>query len=222
MVLYAPTHRPDREYAPGRYLLDLEIDLDDAREALGEDHVLLVRPHPKVVDSVPDADGTRVVDVTEVARRPGAMVAADVLVTDYSSVMVDFAHTGRPMVFWTPDGDYYREHLRAVYVDPAELPGPTVETAEDMLAAVAAATRDGQPAYDDAYRSFRERYAPPGDGKATARAVDASSRADQPRGTGAAAKPQLRRVRGRPARVERVTFRDATGGPGWRPCWPCA
>jgi hypothetical protein len=42
-----------------------------------------------------------------------------------------------------------------------------------MLAAVAAAARDGQPAYDDAYRSFRERYAPPGDGKATARAVDA-------------------------------------------------
>jgi CDP-glycerol glycerophosphotransferase len=173
VVLYAPTHRPDREYAPGRYLLDLEIDLDDAREALGDDHVLLVRPHPKVVDSVPEADGSRVVDVTGWPDARELMVAADLLVTDYSSVMVDFAHTGRPMVFWTPDGDYYREHLRAVYIDPAELPGPAVETAEDMLAAVAAAARDGQPAYDDAYRSFRERYAPPGDGKATARAVDA-------------------------------------------------
>jgi CDP-glycerol glycerophosphotransferase len=88
-------------------------------------------------------------------------------------VMVDFAHTGRPMVFWTPDGDYYREHQRAVYLDPAELPGPAVETAGDMLAAAVAAARDGQPAYDEAYRSFRERYAPAGDGKATARAVDA-------------------------------------------------
>ena len=36
------------------------------------------------------------------------LLAADVLVTDYSSVLVDFALTGRPMVFFTPDLEHYR------------------------------------------------------------------------------------------------------------------
>ena len=85
--------------------------------------------------------------------------------------MVDFALTGKPMVFWAPDADYYREQLRAVYVDPADLPGPSVTSAEEMLqVAFAAAGSTGRPA---PYDTFRDRHAPSVDGKAAARALDA-------------------------------------------------
>jgi CDP-glycerol glycerophosphotransferase len=77
------------------------------------------------------------------------------------------------MVFWAHDLDYYREHLRGLSLDPAELPGPVVATAEDMLEAVVAATRGQAGTYDDAYRAFTTRWCPDRDGAATARALDA-------------------------------------------------
>ena len=53
------------------------------------------------------------------------MLAADVLVTDYSSMMFDFANTGRPMLFFTYDLDTYRDEVRGFYFDFLErAPGP--------------------------------------------------------------------------------------------------
>jgi CDP-glycerol glycerophosphotransferase len=77
------------------------------------------------------------------------------------------------MVFWAHDLDYYRDHLRGLYLDPAELPGPVVATAEDMLEAVVTAARGQQNGYDEAYRAFTARWCPDTDGQATARALDA-------------------------------------------------
>jgi CDP-glycerol glycerophosphotransferase len=174
VVLYAPTYRPDERGPTGAYRMDLQLDLADARRALGDDHVLLVRPHPKVAGSVAGVDGETSLDVSRWQDSRDLLLAADVLVTDYSSLLVDFARTGRPMVFWTHDLDYYRDHLRGLYVDPAGLPGPTVGTAEEMLAAVVAASRpETVKAFADAYSSFRDTHCPDTGGSATARAVDA-------------------------------------------------
>jgi CDP-glycerol glycerophosphotransferase len=63
VVLYAPTMRDDHRYAGNRFTLDLRLDLDKARAALGDDHVLLVRRHAKVVDTVTTADGEFARDV---------------------------------------------------------------------------------------------------------------------------------------------------------------
>jgi CDP-glycerol glycerophosphotransferase len=173
VLLFAPTHRPDREHAPGQYQLDLQMELDEVRAELRPDQVLLVRPHPKVLDSVPAADGSRIVDASRWQDVRELLLAADVLVTDYSSLTVDFALTGRPMVFWLPDAEYYREHLRSLYLDPAELPGPAAGSVAELVE-LASTARTGVPAtYGEAYARFRDRWAPAGDGKAAARAVDA-------------------------------------------------
>ena len=133
-----------------------------------------MRPHPKVAGSVAGVDGETSLDVSRWQDSRELLLAADVLVTDYSSLLVDFAHTGRPMVFWAHDLDYYRDHLRGLYLDPAELPGPTVSTAEEMLAAVVAASRgETTGAYTGTYRSFRDTHCPDTDGRAAAHALDA-------------------------------------------------
>ena len=50
-------------------------------------------------------------------------LAADVMITDYSSAMFDYAVLDRPMVIFAPDWAAYRE-LRGVYFDlMAEPPG---------------------------------------------------------------------------------------------------
>ncbi|QVQ53589.1 CDP-glycerol glycerophosphotransferase family protein [Spiractinospora alimapuensis] len=171
VVLYAPTWRDDKYHTRGQHTLDLRLDLERMRSVLGEDHVLLVRRHPRVVDSVPEVGGF----VRDVSRYPDIMdllLVTDVLVSDYSSVMFDFANTGRPMLFFTYDLDSYRDELRGFYFDFEEVaPGPLLRTSDEVIEALAEV--DGvASAYQERYTSFTRQFCPLDDGGATARVVD--------------------------------------------------
>jgi len=169
VVLYAPTWRDDQRHGD-RYRLDLRLDLAAARRELGRDHVLLVRPHVHVGGSLP-ADGF-VRDVADYPDVQELLLAADVLVTDYSSLMFDFAVTGRPMLFFTYDLAHYRDELRGFTFDfEHDAPGPLLATSEQLIAALRAPDA-GHTAHRDRYLSFRRRFCPLDDGAATARLVD--------------------------------------------------
>ena len=93
-------------------------------------------------------------DVTEL------MLVADVLVTDYSSVMFDFANTGKPMVFYTYDYEDYVRDERGTYLDlPDVAPGPMVgDTTDELIAALRVGRRRRRAATADRYAAFRERF----------------------------------------------------------------
>ncbi|WP_051731805.1 CDP-glycerol glycerophosphotransferase family protein [Kitasatospora phosalacinea] len=166
-VLYAPTWRDDQREGD-RYRLDLRLDVEAARAALGGDHVLLLRPHVHVGGRVPDDDFVR--DVSDHPDVADLMLAADVLVTDYSSLMFDFAVTGRPMLFFTYDLEHYRRRLRGFTFDfEAHAPGPLLADSASVVAALR--ELDPEP-YRERYRAFRERFCPLEDGRASARVVD--------------------------------------------------
>jgi CDP-glycerol glycerophosphotransferase len=173
VVLYAPTWRDNQFYASGRYRFDLRLDLERAWQALGSDHVLLIRGHHHFTNDV--QTGTRPGFARNVTRYPDIselFLITDVLITDYSSVMFDFAPTGRPMVFFTYDLELYRDHLRGFYFGfEAEAPGPLLATSDEVIGAVREA---GQVAagYASAYQAFAEKYCPLDDGKAGARVCD--------------------------------------------------
>jgi CDP-glycerol glycerophosphotransferase len=163
VVLYAPTWRDyDRKNAM------VKLDLAKAREQLGADHELLVRAHPmQAMPAVPDIahDVTTYPDISEL------LLVADVLVTDYSSVMFDFAATGRPMVFYAYDLPKYTAK-RGLYVDLPEIaPGPVLSTSTEVIEALRSIDEVAQ-AHADRYDTFRATFAPRDDGKATARVVD--------------------------------------------------
>jgi hypothetical protein len=64
-------------------------------------------------------------------------LAADVLVTDYSSAMFDFALTGRPMLFYAYDLEQYQRSLRGFYFDFApQAPGRLLRSTEEVLDAL--------------------------------------------------------------------------------------
>jgi CDP-glycerol glycerophosphotransferase len=100
------------------------------------------------------------------------MLVTDVLVTDYSSLLFDFASTRRPMLFFTYDLADYRDRLRGFYFDfEAEAPGPLVETSDDLIDAI----RDIDAAvagHKERYDAFVDRFCPLDDGHAAARTVD--------------------------------------------------
>ena len=134
--------------------------------------MILFRKHHYVVDSVPvTADGF-VRDVSSYPDGTELMLAADVLITDYSSMMVDFANTGRPMLFYTYDLDAYAEEIRGFYLDfVGTVPGPLLRTTDEVAEALR--DLDGvRSAHDARYAAFRETFCELDDGHAASRVVD--------------------------------------------------
>ncbi|WP_298460484.1 CDP-glycerol glycerophosphotransferase family protein [uncultured Cellulomonas sp.] len=170
-VLYAPTWRDDDRLrdAPAS---GLPLDPDRFAQRLGDDHVLLLRLHHLVPDAVRGGDVPGVVDVSDHPDINDLYLAADVLVTDYSSAMFDFALTGRPILSFVYDLEHYRDVLRGFYFDLAEIaPGPLLRTGEEVLDALADLDAV-QAASADRYREFRERFCHAEDGRAADRVLD--------------------------------------------------
>jgi CDP-glycerol glycerophosphotransferase len=112
-------------------------------------------------------------DVSDYGDAMELLLVADVLVTDYSSLAFDFASTGRPLVFFTPDLEQYRDNLRGLNFDWGEIaPGPLLRTTDE----VAQALLDPEALaseHADRYEAFVTSYCSLNDGQAAARVVDA-------------------------------------------------
>lgn len=173
VVLYMPTWRENCEGWSGGYKLDLRIDLDAARRELGEDHVLLIRGHHYVTEQV--REGVRDGFVVDVSRWPDAadlLLVADVLISDYSSAIFDFALTDRPILLFTYDLAHYRGTLRGFTFDlEAKAPGPLLADSAALIAAVRDADAVGAE-YAGARAAFRAEFCDLDDGRATERVVD--------------------------------------------------
>ena len=168
-VLYAPTWRDDEFYTPGEPPAELALDPAAVLSTLGPGHALLCRLHPKMSSR---SRLPRLPGVTDVSSYPDAhelYLAADVLVTDYSSVMFDFAVTGKPILHYTYDLDAYRDSIRGFYFDLEPIaPGPMVATQADLLRALRSLPAV-TAAYADRYAAFRDTFCALEDGRATER-----------------------------------------------------
>ncbi|MCP3822169.1 bifunctional glycosyltransferase family 2 protein/CDP-glycerol:glycerophosphate glycerophosphotransferase [Streptomyces sp. A3M-1-3] len=156
VVLYAPTFRgtPGRGRRRAR---PLPLDVRRFAERFGDTHVLLVRAHYLDAAELPPCPPGSVVDVSAHHDVSELLCLADVLITDYSSVMFDYALLDRPIVLFAPDLDAYTA-ARGGYFDlRAEAPGPVTET-EDELLKVMAELKTADLAHQEARRRFAEQY----------------------------------------------------------------
>jgi CDP-glycerol glycerophosphotransferase len=173
VVLYTPTWRDDLVFnKTGPRDFDFPVDLDSFTDRLGTDHVLLLRLHNMVMDRLEIVEGSVVRDVCGHPDIRDLYLAADLLVTDYSSTMFDFAVTGKPMLFLTYDLEYFRDELRGFYFDLAEVaPTPLLRTSAELVAAIAEVdTIAAENA--DRYERFRRTFCHLDDGSATRRVLD--------------------------------------------------
>ncbi|MEV8250797.1 CDP-glycerol glycerophosphotransferase family protein [Microbacterium sp. NPDC076768] len=163
VLLYAPTWRDD--------LAEMVDFIDAEKLALQANAVVLVRGHSRTLEQGRDRAGARVIDVTGYPETAKLLLAADALITDYSSVMFDFSVTGKPMYFMVPDLDHYRGQLRGFYFDLAErAPGPLVRTQDELVAALDDA--DQREKYAERYSAWRKQFNSRDDGRAAERVVD--------------------------------------------------
>lgn len=171
VILYAPTFRDDQHISGQGYAYDPAVDFALLREALGENYVILFRAHYLVASRLDFAAyGGFVVDVSGAAEINELYLAADLMLTDYSSTMFDFAVLRRPILFYMYDLEQYRDRLRGFYFDLKELPGPILTTREELLNAIQASEHF---VWDETWEAFRRRFAPLEDGHAADRVIQA-------------------------------------------------
>jgi CDP-glycerol glycerophosphotransferase len=173
VIMYAPTWRENQFYSAGRYRFDLQLDLDGAWHQLGDDYVILLRGHHQTADDAPAAARRGfVINVTGYPDVAELILASDALITDYSSMMCDFAVTGRPMLFFTYDLADYRDSVRGLSYDlEREAPGPLLTTSDQVIDAIGSLGSISAH-YQDAYAAFVAKFCPLDDGKAGARVCD--------------------------------------------------
>ncbi|MEO5709724.1 MAG: CDP-glycerol glycerophosphotransferase family protein [Nocardioidaceae bacterium] len=172
VVLYAPTWRDDEKYAAVDDVpMHLHLGALAAQlGASGRRHRVLARVHNLMTDRSHAEAAPGVVDVSLYRDVNELYLAADVLVTDYSSVMFDFALTGRPIVFYAYDLDRFRDEIRGFYFDLLpQAPGPVVRTEDELVDALL--HLDPAP-YADRYAAFRSTYGALEDGHATDRVLE--------------------------------------------------
>ena len=131
VILYAPTWR-ERLRHPGGLAghsngQGLQGDVYPAHRT---DAVILMRTH-HMNRARP---GPGLVDVSRYPSIEELMMAADVLVSDYSSIFLDFALTGKPAVVYVPDLEHYRDVERGLYGDWPRGSGLPVALDHDELA----------------------------------------------------------------------------------------
>jgi CDP-glycerol glycerophosphotransferase len=170
ILLFAPTYRSPEEATEAYTPLDLEL----LAEALGDEWYVLLRDHyfSKPAGIEP---GLRYFagDVTMAPDLTTLMLASDALLTDFSSVMFDYALLRRPMLFYAPDIDYYNNVDPLTYFDlPDVVPGPVVRTQDELIAAIDRVD-DGHAEMVTRYDTFVARFCPREDGRSTAAVIDA-------------------------------------------------
>ncbi len=170
VLLYAPTFR-DNHYQVGKgFLHDSGLDLDLLRQTLGDDYVVLFRTHYFIanrMDLTPyqgfAIDVSRYNDINEL------YIISDMLMTDYSSVFFDYANLNRPMLFFMYDYEEYKGKLRDFYIDVNTLPGPIVETNEQVGKTILDLAENFE--YNDAYKAFNQTYNTYNDAHSSLRAL---------------------------------------------------
>ena len=161
VILYAPTWRDDDYIQPGQYHFTLPFDLKKFFDMVGDDVALIIRPHYLVADQVDVTGFEDRVFVRTAEDINQLYLISDLLITDYSSVMFDYANLKRPMLFYPYDLKHYQKELRGFYFpyDEQHLPGPVVTNPADFYQQLAIFKEAGTfPAFKSQLQQFNQQF----------------------------------------------------------------
>lgn len=125
LILYAPTFR-DEEKRDSELIS--HIDIEKFNRLFGEEYALLVKLHPQIhsgsVNPENDVTGFDIADLT---------LICDIVITDYSSVCMDFALLNKPCIFYAYDLEEYEAERSFCFGFEDYVPGSVVKTFDALL-----------------------------------------------------------------------------------------
>ncbi|MDO5861141.1 CDP-glycerol glycerophosphotransferase family protein, partial [Methanobrevibacter sp.] len=166
IILYAPTFRDNERY---NNVLNY-LDLKKFNEILGDEYVLALRLHPKIKNfySQDIESSEEYIDCSDYPSEQELMMISDILITDYSSIMIEYAILNKPIVFFVYDLDNYLASERGFYYDfKKTVPGKLVYNCDELIGAIKNNDFD-----KDKMSSFLNTQFDSIDGKSSKRVVD--------------------------------------------------
>ncbi len=156
IILWAPTFRQNA----GEGILFGAEAIDRLEERLSPEWFVIRKVHPHLEKRMAASN----------CRIPTEQLyaAADLLITDYSSVIFDFALTGKPILVYAPDREQY-EKERGFYLKLEELPAKVVTNGEELAAVI---ERGEYKTTSEKYGEFMKNQLQMCDGHATSRIAD--------------------------------------------------
>ena len=120
IVLYAPTFRDNGSAFP---FPDFIAILNMLEKITGKEWVFVVRLHPNDLTRSGEIQFcSKVINGSVLSDMQDLEKAADLLITDYSSIIYDFVLQNKPVILFTPDLDSYRTNCRDLRPLYNELP----------------------------------------------------------------------------------------------------
>lgn len=152
VILYAPTWRFKNNF-------DLMLDLKSFKESLKDEYILILRLHHFSAGGWKQPlDDDFVYDFSGYGSIEELYLISDILITDYSSVMFDYAILDRPIILFAYDLEEYGEKLRGFYMDiESNKPGPILHSSKEVEEAILNIEKT-EMKYKDLRRSFKERF----------------------------------------------------------------
>ena len=136
LLLYAPTFRDDGSL--DGYALDPEAVLQACEARFGGQWSALLRLHPNAAalsKGLFPYDGSRILDATAYPDMAELLLACDLLITDYSSSMFDYALSGKPCIQFAVDIEAYQKD-RDFYFPLDQLPFPLARSMDELTALI--------------------------------------------------------------------------------------
>lgn len=171
LVLWAPSYRGNDLRASHN---DLAIDFAKLKNIIGEDYALLIKLHPHIAkriskDELNVTDEGFVYDISKEFQISSALCFADMVISDYSSLIFEYSLLERPMIFYAYDLEIY-ENDRSFYYDyESFVPGEIVRTTEELGYAILNSEKNFDK---QMVTAFKNRFMSSCDGKATERIFD--------------------------------------------------
>ena len=131
VILYAPTWR-------FRNTFEMMLDLKSFKESLSDEYVIILRMHYFSGNNIEELGENKFIyDFSGYNSIEELYLISDILITDYSSAMFDYAILDRPIILFTYDMKNYVENIRGIYFDLEEFnPGPVLYTSKEVEDAI--------------------------------------------------------------------------------------
>lgn len=166
VILYAPTFRGKvRSARTGM------VDIERFYQELGDEYVLMIKHHPYVKNPplINEIYSDFAVDLSKICDIEDLLCAADICISDYSSLVFEYSLFERPLIFFAYDIESYND-WRGFYYDYDELtPGPVFTTDEEIIEYIKNIDErfDKQRIID-----FKDKFMSACDGNSTSRIID--------------------------------------------------
>ncbi len=130
VVLYAPTFRDTRE--ENLTILKM-LDTKKFAEKLGDEYVLFIKLHPQVNEGGSVENAVNVTSYDDVRK---LALFCDVLITDYSSICMDFSFLDKKTVFFAYDLEKYTADRDFYFDYESGVPGRVARTFDECIEAI--------------------------------------------------------------------------------------